>query len=91
MSPQPTPSPAIEALQRLTSRLADSNLTIDEANLLLPLIQRLVEEIGAGGSRAMVPARFVRSEEGRSNRNMPSAQVPSAVEPGRSATGGPGR
>jgi hypothetical protein len=91
MSPPPSRSPAIEALQRLTSRLADSSLTIDEANLLLPMIQRLVEEIGAGGSRAMVPDRFVRPEEGRSNPNVPNAQVPSAVEPGRSATGGLGR
>ena len=39
-------SSAIETLQRMTSRLADSNLTVAEANVLRPQIFRLLDEIG---------------------------------------------
>ena len=46
-------STAIEALQRMTSRLADSNLTVAEANALRPQIHRLLDEISRVGlSRA---------------------------------------
>lgn len=80
MSPLPPRSSAIETLQRMTSRLADSSLTIDEANLLLPLIRQLVEEINAGGSHAMVPDLLAWPVEKRPNGNMPGAQAPAAVK-----------
>jgi hypothetical protein len=42
-------SAAIETLHRMTSRLADSNLTAAEASVLRPVIHRLLEEIGQAG------------------------------------------
>jgi len=38
-------SAVIEALHRMTSRLADSSLTAAEASLLRPQIQRLLEQV----------------------------------------------
>lgn len=38
-------SAVIEALHRMTSRLADSSLTAAEASVLRPQIQRLLEEM----------------------------------------------
>jgi len=38
-------SAVIEALHRMTSRLADSNLTAAEARLLRPQIQRLLDQV----------------------------------------------
>lgn len=72
MSPMSPRTAAIETLHRMTSRLADSSLTLDEANVLLPMIHRLVEEISAGGSRATAQESFAWPRV--------SAPVPSAVE-----------
>ncbi|SIO58598.1 hypothetical protein SAMN05444166_5739 [Singulisphaera sp. GP187] len=61
-------TPAIETLQRMTSRLADSSLTIDEASLLRSMIHQLMDEISA-----VVPApdRIVWPDDGRANRGGP--------------------
>ncbi|WP_406695043.1 hypothetical protein V5E97_28790 [Singulisphaera sp. Ch08] len=59
---------AIERLQRMTSRLADSSLTIAEASLLRSLIHQLMDEITTGGSRVTNPERVVWSQEECSNR-----------------------
>lgn len=58
MSPLPSRPSVFETLQRVTSRLADTSLTIGEANQLLPLVQRLVEELDA-------ERRDVMTSEGR--------------------------
>lgn len=66
MSPLSYRSPAIEALHRMMSRLADSSLTIDEASLLRTSIHQLMDAISEAGQESIVwPA------EERSNRGGP--------------------
>jgi|GEM_PF-5847170 len=50
MACTPLTSPDLELLQRMTSRLADADLTLDEASALLPLVQSLVEQLHAGAA-----------------------------------------
>ena len=85
MSALPLRSPAVETLQQMTSRLADSNLTIDEANVLWPMVQRLVEEISEAGSHAAVPdqggwpepeMKTYRQVENRTSGLSPSMMAP---------------
>ena len=75
MSPPSHRSPAIETLQRMMSRLADPSLTIDEASHLRSLIHQLMDEISGGGSRASVPERIIRPEDGHTKLVGPVSTV----------------
>jgi hypothetical protein len=46
----------IEILRRITSRLADADLTVAEANELVPLVQRLLDELGGSTGSERIPS-----------------------------------
>lgn len=81
MTPQPSRLTAYETLQQATARLADASLTIDEANQLLPMVQRLVEELNAERREARSRDGAVVSAAGRALRVDPGAAVPAPIEP----------
>lgn len=81
MSPLSHRFPAIETLQQMMSRLADSSLTIDEASHLRSLIHQLMDELNAGESRASgTTERIVWPEEGHSNLSGPVSTLFESTE-----------